>query len=605
MIKHIVDDPGFFLVEFISILVALILWTSIPGLTWQPLLVAISPLLLRIFAGRPAFKRTPFDIPIGIFLLTAGVALWAAYQPEDAWIKFWFILISILFYYQLARQPAKNLWTTAGILCLMGFGMCIFFFLSNNWEVQIHKFQLLSQIGIAWMRVRPDLGLQAFNPNDLGGIAALTLPFSITLTRECWRRKSAIGSLLFGLMTVIILATILLSSSRGTWMAVAATVGLWILWELIGRLVRKPLLSRRLLYILFLTFLACIAVGYIWTSLGGRMNQVAVGQAGVSIEDQRFHVFWSDIELIKDVPFTGGGLDSFPGLYSTYILINPNYILGYGHNILLDATLQQGILSGIMLLWIYMGSILWLALQPSSTADSLLGKAIISSLLIILFHGLVDDIVYRTMYIPLLFFVPGMAVGLAASGNPVSIGFKWKRSHTGHLAVPILIVLGVVLIGLIAFHRPLLSAWYTDLGAVKMAKVELSDFPTGFWDEGKRADLLSPAESLFNRAIIYEPANPSANYRLGLIAMLKRDYPTAISHLEIARINDPYHRGILKALGLSYIWNGQIEDAIPLLSLIPESNQELAIYPWWWREQNRQDLATYAEEYLKMVGFGQ
>ena len=101
------------------------------------------------------------------------------------------------------------------------------------------------------------------------------------------------------------------------------------------------------------------------------------------------------------------------------------------------------------------------------------------------------------------------------------------------------------------------------------------------------------------------PENPGANYRLGLIAMLKRDYPAAVSYLVIAHRGDPYHRGILKALGLSYIWNGQIEDAIPLLSLVPESNQELAVYSWWWREQNRQDLATNAEEYLEMVGSGQ
>jgi tetratricopeptide (TPR) repeat protein len=137
-----------------------------------------------------------------------------------------------------------------------------------------------------------------------------------------------------------------------------------------------------------------------------------------------------------------------------------------------------------------------------------------------------------------------------------------------------------------------------------MAKVELFDFPTGYWDEGQHADLLSPAESLFNRALAYEPQNPGAHYRLGLIAMLKSDFPTAVSHLEVAHLGDPYHRGMLKALGFSYLWNGQIEDALPLLSLIPESNQEIAIYPWWWRGLNRPDLAAYAEYYLEMIESG-
>ena len=80
--------------------------------------------------------------------------------------------------------------------------------------------------------------------------------------------------------------------------------------------------------------------------------------------------------------------------------------------------------------------------------------------------------------------------------------------------------------------------------------------------------------------------------------MLKRDFPTAVSHLEIAHSGDPYHRGMLKALGFSYIWNGQIDAAQPLLNLIPKSNQEVGVYPWWWGDRNRPDLADYAELYL-------
>ena len=94
------------------------------------------------------------------------------------------------------------------------------------------------------------------------------------------------------------------------------------------------------------------------------MNQIAIGEAGGSVSDQRLHLFWSAVELIRDVPFTGGGLDGFPGLYSSYIMINPNFISGYSHNSFLDASIQQGILGGLMLLWIYIGSIVWLVLRP-------------------------------------------------------------------------------------------------------------------------------------------------------------------------------------------------------------------------------------------------
>ena len=52
--------------------------------------------------------------------------------------------------------------------------------------------------------------------------------------------------------------------------------------------------------------------------------------------------------------------------------------------------------------------------------------------------------------------------------------------QTHRLVIPGMITLGLILVGLIIFRRPLLSAWYTNLGAVKMAKVELADFPTEF-----------------------------------------------------------------------------------------------------------------------------
>lgn len=602
--KHILDHSWFLPTEFFCITLAVILWSTFPGLSWQPLLVAIAPILMHIAAGRSPLVRTPFDIPIGIFLLTAGVGVWVAYQPASAWIKFWLVLTSILLYYLLARQPADKLWTAAAVLCLLGFGISIFFFLSNNWEVQPQKFQLLSRIGTAWMRVRPNLNLEAVHPNDIAGIAGLTLPFSIALVLDCWRRKAVLGSLLFGLMVGLILATILVSSSRGAWMAVGVTTGLWILWWVTGWFAQRTRLIHRVFFAVALGFLACLTVGYLWYALHGRLDQVAVGMEGVSVLDQRFHIFWSDIELIKDVPFTGGGLDGFPGLYSSYIMINPNYILGYGHNIFLDTTLQQGILGGLMLLWIYLGSIVWLALRPVPSAYSLLRKAVLSSLLIIVFHGLVDNIVYRTTATTLLFFVPGMAVGLVASVSSDRGGIWLKRQQPRYLAVPALIGLSLILIGLIVIRKPLLSAWYTNLGAVEMAKVELSDFPTGIWDEGQYADLLLSAESLFHRALAYDPANPGAHYRLGLIAMANRDFPTAVYHLEIAHRGAPYHRGTLKTLGFSYIWNGQIQAALSLLPRIPESNQEVAIYPWWWRELNRPDLAAYAEQYIEIVGPG-
>jgi hypothetical protein len=61
---------------------------------------------------------------------------------------------------------------------------------------------------------------------------------------------------------------------------------------------------------------------------------------------------------------------------------------------------------------------------------------------------------------------------------------------------------------------------------------------------------------------------------------------------------DPNYRGIRKALGYSYAWNGSTERAISLLEMVPEAETELFNYPLFWRNQGRGDLAQNAEALL-------
>jgi O-antigen ligase len=550
-------------------------------------------------------KRLLFDILVAIFLSTAGLGVWVAYQQTNALRAFGFLIAAAVLFLVLSRMSGRYLWWVAGLLSGLGLSTVIYFLLSNNWVEQTQKFQLLSQIGELWMQFRPNLALKSMNPNDIAGLTGLTLPFSIALTLKSHSTKFKSGTLLFGLISLLTLSAILFTQSRGSFTAIAVTIGLWALWIMIRSVAPKRAVFQRIILGAILAIMATSVFVILWMNIQGRMTNLSIGSESASISDQRFHVFLSDIELIKDVPFSGAGLASFPGLYSSYILINPNYILGYGHNIFLDAALQQGILGGLVLLMIYLGSILWLALHPVNPAQSLLRIAVLSSLLIILIHSLTDNIVYRSYYTPLLFVVPGMAVGLMGSRKRKTSGINPKDKPVRRLIIPGAVILGLLVVSLLAFRRPILSAWYTNLGAVEMAKVELADFPTNIWDEGQHTTQLATAESLFYQALDYEPENPRAHYRLGLIALSKRDFPEAVEHLEMAHQGDPYHRGMLKALGLAYVWNGQVADAVPLLSLIPEARQELSIYPWWWQEHDRPDLAAYAQQYLAMVGTGQ
>jgi tetratricopeptide (TPR) repeat protein len=142
------------------------------------------------------------------------------------------------------------------------------------------------------------------------------------------------------------------------------------------------------------------------------------------------------------------------------------------------------------------------------------------------------------------------------------------------------------------------SVWQANLGSLEMAKAELADWPLNRWDDGSNVAALEPAAVLLKKALVADPDNRTAHYRLGLIAFLNRDFDEAVTHLEEAYRLGGFHKGIRKALAFSYVWAGRFDEALPLLAEIPEAEYEMGVYTWWWGTQGRDDLANAAQEAL-------
>jgi hypothetical protein len=51
---------------------------------------------------------------------------------------------------------------------------------------------------------------------------------------------------------------------------------------------------------------------------------------------------------------------------------------------------------------------------------------------------------------------------------------------------------------------------------------------------------------------------------------------------------------VIKNLGDSYAWLGEMDKARLYLERIPEAKSELDVYVWWWDTQGRQDLSAKA-----------
>jgi tetratricopeptide (TPR) repeat protein len=298
---------------------------------------------------------------------------------------------------------------------------------------------------------------------------------------------------------------------------------------------------------------------------------------------------------VRDFPYTGGGLDAFAGLFSQYIKVTPNFIIGYSHNLYLDVAIEQG-LPGLAFFLFQLAEGVWLLLNAQHGSG--LRGIVLAGLVVLLVHGLVDDPLYANRGTPFLFLIPALVVASSYNreDSPRETAKGAALSKIRLIGIALALIAATILAFI--FRFPLLSAWDANIGAVQMARTELADFPSGKWDDGSRASQLASTEALFQKSLELDPMNVTANYRLGLIHMLRRDFPQALSYLEKAYTTAPGHRGVQKNLAYTFVWVGQLDRAQRLLRGIEEGQRELEVYTWWWTTQGRPDLAKQAEEML-------
>lgn len=599
----LVEDRWFPIVDLGCAVAGAVLWFAAAGLvSWQPLLLVLLPWLVRLLAGQPPFQRTRFDFPILVFLLTALMGVWVAYDRTAAWSKFWILLSAVFLYYALAGQSRRNAWMVAGFLGVSSGLVGIYFLLSNNWQVIPADIAVLQRLALRWMRIRPNLHLVGIHPNAAGGILAVLIPYLLAFAIYGWRRKrwELVG--ITAVTAPFTFFAFLMTSSRAAWLALTVAISVWFLWWLSRVTYRKTPLTREAMYglMVLVLFGAVLIVALLWA--GGPVGLLSL-LPGAENSTSRLELMQRTLQLWQDFPYTGGGLATFAGLYSTYIAATPFFLFSYGHNFWLDVLLEQGIVGFLALLFVLWVAF-WLLRPPTRGREQAIAKevrifrwATFVGLIVMVLHGGMDDALYGTLGTPLLLFLPGMAVFLS--------GKRQNLVLPAQLRFPLFAAVVVVGVGLVAvFYHGLLGRWYANLGAVAMAQVELQDWPTNEWDNGRYVTNLAPAMALFETALLYDPLNRTAHHRLGLIAMQKQEYESAVFHLEVAYGLTTTHRGITKCLGYSYAWQGELAKSAVLLSQIQEARQEMNNYARWWRRNGRADLAVQAAEMVKLLADG-
>jgi putative inorganic carbon (HCO3(-)) transporter len=524
---------------------------------------------------RRAWGRTPLDLPLALFTLSAFVGLWAAYDRSLSWPLLITLLGCALLYLALT-WPGLSTTTLRGlawVLLLAQAALALYFITQFKHLDYPVKLNTVARLGRLTGSLFPALGNFYPQPNALATFIEGGLPLAAGLwwsARQRWERLAA------GLAFLVLGYGLLLTVSRGAWLAVAACAGLTlVVWG--GRRLST---DRRVWGLAGLVGLALAAA--VGVTLIAPQRVPALASALLRGQD-RIELYKNSLHLIRDYPLLGIGLgDTFAMVYSKYVLLIPHPYFTYAHNLPLAIWLNQGLLGLAGFGWLVLAFYGLVLGQARRGQGSPLFWGAALGVTAMLLHGLTDAPQYANSrwVMPVFFALLGLSVASWRITN--------QRMANQRIAFMVLIV--VVLGVTVVLYTT--GALYANLGAIEHARADLAPA----LDDGTRQQTLDRAVHYYERALEMNKGQPAAHWRLGLIDLNADRFPQAIEHLETARAALPDHRGVQKALGYAYLWDGQIARAEELLRPLDEVYQELGTWRWWRGEQGQNQLADYAQQ---------
>jgi O-antigen ligase len=544
------------------------------------------------------YLRTPLDLPIALFLVSALIGVWASYDPATSWTKFAMLVTAVALYYGfVALRASPQLLEMFIWLFLFGNVLLVVYFVTqHDFASESGKFGLISSIGSFLNSAAPMLRLHDFHPNIVSGSLEIALPIGIAMLagqRSSVRNDALTGQFLGVVGCLVIGFGIVMTSSRGAWLALFIVGAAALMLATARDALRRYALPLAIVCVLIAFIVAFQLRDTLPSVLDGLVGKIPAGDTMVS----RATVFGQAWGLVQDYNFTGGGLGVFPMVFSTYALLLDVPFLTHAHNLFLQIWLEQGLLGFVAFCWLVVEFYLRMPGSRQSTVDSRQRTADsrqiglnwltwggVAAATVMLLHGMLDVLLYSSRGLPLM-LVP-IAVAVASQQSTVD-----SRETTEHrtqitegrgqeaegtteitehrvqstegekqarnlefgtwnlkLGVALLIVFGLLLSSFILRPSSFIAMWYANLGSVEQTRVELGQYrwPDRLVEKVRKdcglrtADCaLAPAERYLNQALLIDPGNVTANQRLGTIALTQGSFGYAQSALRNAYQRDP------------------------------------------------------------------
>jgi hypothetical protein len=526
-----------------------------------------------------AYDRPVAGLRFGLIVGGATLGYWFARAPERVRLRPWGDV-----------SPVRVMLSVLPTL------VAIFFLLTNDWgrwDAKLGWLDPLRRWFAAWQPALPGIRL---NPNVAGGIIAAFLPLQAAAWQEGSRSRRSIwlGSLLLGLSGM----GLLMSASRGAWLALAAALSGWALWELSGWIARRRTTAERG-RIQTAIWAGSLVTGIVFIALV--LALTPWGTRLLAWPGERPAIWRNSRDLLGDYLFTGLGLGGFPMAYSSYVLLVHVGYIAHAHNLFLDVWLEQGVPGIIALLWL-LGTAFW-SVMPASRWR----PAALAALAVILLHGLVDDAFYGYGgWGVLLLFVPfGVLARVREAKTATSVGGP-AAERTNVRTNLVRGSLVALLLGATFLVPQMQSVFLANLGALAQTQAELSVYRWPQWpiqDSLRRSSdvNLTRAIAYYRAALAIDPANATANRRLGQIELARGDYDASCRHLQAAYAAAENQRAVRQLWGECLALSGDIQAAATLWQTVDMSQQQLELRQWWYwylGEQERAARIAAAERVL-------
>lgn len=554
------------------------------------------------------YLRTPLDLPLVLFLVSAFIGYWASFDPQASQAKLLLIIAAVVVYYViiLLRRTQSLLKAAVWLFLAVVSAFALYFLSQTDFTAAPTKFAPLTAIGIIFNRVLPRVVAQSPQHNMVAFSLEIGLPFAVALAIHSYRAKEWLSTLAASAVALWLAFGLAMTTSRGAYLAYIVVCGIAAVGFVASKLAQAFRLPQRIWIpvlvivgaLLVITLARLVNVGELINSVG------AVDSSGSTLS--RLELYAQTWQLIQEYFFTGAGLGVFPLVLSAYSLVIEVPFLGHAHNLFLAVWIEQGVLGFLALVWLVIEFYVWAFINRAKL--NWLSYAGIFATSVWLLHGMVDTALYQSRALPLMFAPAAFAIASVGMPAHKSSHSSWRslfRVSRPRIAVAV-ITTALIILAIVLGWDSNLSMWEANLGSVAEARSELGNYkPNDRITELRRTANLTRAEQHFGLALKLNPENAVANSRMGLIQLTLGDYQRALQYLEPAWRANSDNRATRKALGYAYAWNGELDKATRLLRPIPEAGTEMDQYSFWWKTQGQPLLAQRAADLSKRLQHNQ